>query len=117
MADGSAPKRMVGIFLFELETGKMPNLEVLAKQVADLLAGVSCGWHVIYYPPNDAPPVAKPRWRVKVDAVNVRTGPGVTFSIIIQARRGDVFTQKNISQGWVEMEEGGWINQSLLEAV
>ncbi len=108
-----APKRMVGIFLFELETGKMPNLELLARQVSELLAGLSCGWHVVYYPPAEPVPVpVAPRWVVNVSAANLRNGPGTQYAIIGGARQGESLSELERKAGWIRTERG-WINLGL----
>lgn len=113
MPEETAPKRMVGIFLFELETGKMPDLELLARQVSKLLAGLSCGWSVVYYPPTGTVPAPiAARWRVNVANANLREGPGTTFPIIGLARQGELLTEVSTQSGWIRTDRG-WISQSL----
>ena len=48
--------------------------------------------------------------------VNVRSGPGVNFSVIDQLRAGDSVEVTNSDRGWYQLASGGWTSGNYLDA-
>jgi uncharacterized protein YgiM (DUF1202 family) len=73
---------------------------------------------VVPPPPPDPEPVPDPepepvgvKYRVSVDTLNVRTGPGVNYKDIGDLHKGDEITATTFSapvEGWVEFRPGEW---------
>jgi len=51
-------------------------------------------------------------------SINIRTGPGISYPVVGRAHYGVVFSLKDSSNGWIQVEHesglSGWIKSSLL---
>ena len=56
--------------------------------------------------------------RVNTDSLNVRKGPGVTYSVVGELGRGEAYTIVQTQNGWGKLKSGvGWINLSYTQKV
>lgn len=52
-------------------------------------------------------------YKITVDSLNVRKGPGTSYSIVTTVKKGEAYTITEVKNGWGKLKSGaGWINLS-----
>ena len=86
------------------------NLKKLAKGIADTLAK-----HYGYSNTTQTTPSSSSVgvYKIIVDSLNVRSGPGTSYAIVTTVKQGQAYTITETKNGWGKLKSGaGWINLS-----
>lgn len=96
------------------------NLNTLAKAEAECIAAFLKGT-ATQSKPASKPATAKPNSyiaRITADALNVRSGPGISYKINAVVKKGEAYTIVLERNGWGKLKSGaGWISLKYTEKV
>lgn len=89
------------------------------KKNADALKAKHAGSKVKKFVDGKEVVASKPKADVRIvtsDTLNVREGAGANYKIITTVKKGDAFTVvKTLSNGWVQLKSGGYVNSEYLK--